>query len=272
MTGAARPSPFLSRVERFAVAGSTNDIVRDWLAAGTPEVCLAIAAEQTAGRGREGRTWIAPVGCALLLSLGFRPTWLAPERTWRLVAVGALAMAEAAESVVGLPAGRIRLKWPNDLVIDDAGLGVRKVAGLLGETDGLGTADPRVVVGIGINTDWPAEAFPPPLAGSMTSLREVAGDRLVDQAALEDAFLERLEAGIDALRAGDFDGSGWAARQVTTGRTIRLERPDAAADPVRATGVDPETGALLIEGGGAVVVGEISHVRLGDADPVASGV
>ena len=73
-------SPFLARQERFDVVGSTNDIVRDWLAGGVPEVCLAVADEQSAGRGREGRTWTAPRGQALLLSLGFRPTWLAPER------------------------------------------------------------------------------------------------------------------------------------------------------------------------------------------------
>ncbi len=68
---------FLARSERFAEVGSTNDVVRDWLADGTPEVCLAIADEQSAGRGRDGRTWVAPPGAALLLSLGFRPTWLA---------------------------------------------------------------------------------------------------------------------------------------------------------------------------------------------------
>ena len=94
---------FLARQEQFAVVGSTNDVVRDWLAAGTPEVCLAVADEQTSGRGREGRTWIAPAGGALLLSLGFRPTWLAPDRVWRLAASASLAMAEAAEHVAGLP-------------------------------------------------------------------------------------------------------------------------------------------------------------------------
>src|SRR6187397_2595423 len=118
---------FLARQERFALVGSTNDVVRDWLTAGTPEVCLAVADEQSAGRGRDGRTWQAPAGAALLLSLGFRPTWLAPERA-------------------------IRLKWPNDLVAETVGLAVpvapeaptdiRKLAGVLGETAGLGTDDP----------------------------------------------------------------------------------------------------------------------------------
>src|SRR6185503_18578150 len=62
---------FLSRRERFDRVGSTNDVVRAWLGEGTPEVCLAVADEQTAGRGREGREWVAPPGRALLLSLGF---------------------------------------------------------------------------------------------------------------------------------------------------------------------------------------------------------
>ena len=109
---------FLARQEQFAVVGSTNDVVRGWLADGTPEVCLAVADEQTAGRGREGRTWVAPAGGALLLSLGFRPTWLAPDRVWRLAATVSLAMAEAAEHVAGLPERTIRLKWPNDLVVE----------------------------------------------------------------------------------------------------------------------------------------------------------
>ena len=79
-----RPRP---RREQFDRVGSTNDVVRGWLAAGEPEVCLAVAGEQTAGRGRNGRTWSAPPGAALLLSLGFRPAWLAPDRVWRLAAI-----------------------------------------------------------------------------------------------------------------------------------------------------------------------------------------
>ena len=79
---------------------------------------------------------------ALLLSLGFRPTWLAPDRVWRLAAIVSLAMAEAAEAVAGLPDGAIRLKWPNDLVVERTGRGVRKLGGVLGETDGPGHGRP----------------------------------------------------------------------------------------------------------------------------------
>ena len=257
----------LARRERFAVVGSTNDVVRGWLADGTPEVCLAVADEQASGRGRDGRSWVAPAGAALLLSLGFRPSWLVPERVWRLAAVVTLAMAEAAESVAGLASGVIRLKWPNDLVIVDPD-GVRKLAGILGETDGLGGPDPRAVIGIGLNTDWPATAFPADLAPSMTSLREMTGDRPIDHDPLLAAFIDRLAVGIEGLRGGRFDETGWSDRQITTGRWIDVVAPDGSVASVRALGVDAASGALVVvdrEGAGGsrqVIVGEIRHIRL----------
>ena len=290
--------PFIARLARFQRVGSTNDVVRDWLAAGVEEVAVAVADEQTAGRGRNGRTWTAPPGAALLVSAGFRPAYLPPDRAWRLAAIIALAMADAAEDAAGLATGTIRLKWPNDLVIVAAGPGaslgvadpgaaeararlsapleIRKLAGILGETEGLGTDDPRAVVGIGINADWPAADFPADLAASMTSLRDASGGRPIDRDALLDGFLDRLETRLEALRGGRFDVAGWAERQVTTGRLVRLEGPDGAAQLVRATGVDGASGAILVEepdraGGGAeraVLAGEISHLRLPTAGPV----
>lgn len=269
-------APFIARQERFALVGSTNDVVRDWLKAGEREVCLAVADEQSAGRGRENRTWSAPAGRALLLSLGFRPTWLAPDRVWRLAGTVALAMADAAEEVAGLKDGTIRLKWPNDLVIEDEGRqespeAVRKLAGVLGETDGLGTADPRAVVGIGINADWPAAEFPAALATSMTSLREASGGRPIDLALLLDAFTARLEVRIAALRGGRFDVADYVARQLTNGRLVRLEGHDGRSEVVRALRVDPVAGALVVEdpeapgGERQVVSGEIRHLRLDEA-------
>ena len=287
---------FLARREQFAVVGSTNDVVRGWLADGTPEVCLAVADEQTAGRGREGRTWLAPPGAALLLSLGFRPSWMAPVAVWRLAATTSLAMIESAEATAGLPAGTIRLKWPNDLVIESSGEWLagaspstsegsaatsrfqsRKLAGVLGETDGLGGPDPRAVIGLGLNTDWAATDFPPDLAGTMTSLREASAGSAIDHGALLDGFLDRLETRIASLRDGRFDETDWAERQLTTGRDVDLIGPDGAVMTVRALGVDGMTGALLVadpdapNGERGVVVGEIQHVRLAVTDPAATG-
>ncbi len=139
-----------------------------------------VADEQTAGRGRDGRTWQAPPGAAppLLASASGR-TWLAPDRTWQLAAIVSLAMADAAEEVAVLSDRAIRLKWPNDLVVETGGE-VRKLGGVLGETIGLGTGDPRAIVGIGLNADWAAAEFPPELAATMTSLREASSGRPID--------------------------------------------------------------------------------------------
>ncbi|GAC1674676.1 MAG: biotin--[acetyl-CoA-carboxylase] ligase [Candidatus Limnocylindrales bacterium] len=278
--------PAIGRQERFASVGSTNDVVRGWLANGAPEICLALADEQTAGRGRNGRRWVAPPGAGLLLSLGLRPTWLPADRAWRLAATVSLAMADAAEEVAGLPDRAVRLKWPNDLVIvtdghgralDPLGLAgrpgeatARKLGGVLGETEGLGTADPRVIVGIGVNVDWPAASVPSDLIGLMTSLRQASGERPIDMILLLDAFTSRFEARIEALFGGRFDVADWVDRQVTTGRRVDLVGPDGSVDTVSARGVDPLTGALRVaaptaadpDAERAVVVGEIRHVRL----------
>jgi BirA family biotin operon repressor/biotin-[acetyl-CoA-carboxylase] ligase len=259
-----------SRLEWVGRVGSTNDVVRDWLRAGTPEVCVAVADEQTTGRGRNGRTWTAPAGAAVLCSLGFRPSWLAPDRAWQLAAIVALAMAEAAEGVSGLEPGAIRLKWPNDLVIEHArGAGeggVAKVAGVLGETDGLGTPDPRAVIGIGINAAWQRSEFPPEIAADMTSLAEASGRVDIDRRALLDAFLGFIEPRVRDLQTSRFDATAWADRQLTNGRPIRLELPDGGIETVLATGVDGASGALVVADGNGrerrVLVGEIRHLRL----------
>jgi BirA family biotin operon repressor/biotin-[acetyl-CoA-carboxylase] ligase len=281
--------PFISRQERFPSVGSTNDVVRAWLAEGVPEVCLAVADEQTAGRGREGRTWQAPPGAGLLCSIGFRPTWLAPDRAWRLAAIVSLAMADAAEEVAGLPDQAIRLKWPNDLVVEttglagvklanasgpaanallDAPLAVRKLGGVLGETIGLGSADPRVIIGLGINADWAEADFPAELAGSMTSLRVASNGRPIELADLFAAFIDRVEARTIALRGGHFDVADWTARQLTSGRPVRLDLPDGSSLETRALGVDTGSGGLVIEdldvpaGERIILTGEIEHLRL----------
>jgi BirA family biotin operon repressor/biotin-[acetyl-CoA-carboxylase] ligase len=269
---------FLSRSEQFRSVESTNDIVRDWLTAGTAEVCLAVADEQTAGRGRSGRAWLAPSGAALLLSLGFRPTYLAADRLWRLSAVVSLAMLDAAEEVAGLRTGMLRLKWPNDVVVERPE-GLRKLAGVLGETEAVGTHEQLAVVGVGVNADWPRQSFPPALAGSMTSLREVSGGRPIDSGRLLEAFLLRLEPRVLALREGLFDIAGWHERQMTTGRVVRLEDSGGESVEALAVGVDGASGALIVQDcqGGPereVVAGEITHVRLAEtaADCAAAGV
>ena len=130
------------------------------------------------------------------------------------------------------------------------------------------------MVGLGLNTDWVAAAYPPELSATMTSLREASNGRPIDHVALLDAFLGRLEVRIEGLRGGRFDIADWTERQLTTGRDVDLIAPDGSVETVRALGVDAASGALVVEDGDAsdgerlVVVGEIRHVRL--ASPTAT--
>jgi BirA family biotin operon repressor/biotin-[acetyl-CoA-carboxylase] ligase len=278
----------VARLERFAVVSSTNDVVRDWLAAGVPEVCVAVADHQQAGRGRQGRSWVAPAGTGLLLSLGTRPAWIDPGRAWRVAAVVSLAAAEAAEAASGLAPGTIRLKWPNDLVVDEhaaggdddgdgrartAGgraaapcAGCRKLGGVLAEGSDLGGPDPRLVVGLGLNVDWEAGRFPPDLAAAMTSLRVLAG-RPVSREDVLAAFLERAKVHLDALRDGRFALDGWAARQLLPGTSVRLTGSGGADGEWRVLAVDDTSGALVVADPAAaggerrVMAGEAVHVR-----------
>jgi BirA family biotin operon repressor/biotin-[acetyl-CoA-carboxylase] ligase len=258
-------TPFISRLERFASVPSTQPIVRGWLDAGEAEVAVAVADEQTAGRGRLGRTWTAPAGAALLASAGFRPVDLPARHAWRLAATVSLAMLDAAEDVAGLRDGTLGLKWPNDIVADGADGLLRKVAGVLGEAS---LDDDRVdvaVVGLGVNADWPLELFPADLAPSMTSLRELSGGRPIDRDVLLDAWLDHLEPRYEALRLGRFDAGAWSARQRTTGHTVEVDGPEGRLT-AQAAGVDPETGALLVADPGgstrAIDSGEVTRCRV----------
>jgi BirA family biotin operon repressor/biotin-[acetyl-CoA-carboxylase] ligase len=250
---------FPSRIEHFRAVDSTQRVVREWLAQGEPEVCVAVAAYQTAGRGRNDREWVAPPGAALLLSVGFRPENLEPAHAWRLPAIVALAMRDAAEAVAGLKDGTLWLKWPNDIVADAHDGGIRKVAGVLGESVASGDRVESAVVGIGINTDWKMTDFPWAIAPNMNSLRELSGKRPIDNDQLLEAFIDRLEPRYEALKRGTFDAGGWSAAQRTTDRTVVVE-VEGGSVTGKGEGVDPESGALLVRSD----FGERVHVDSGE--------
>jgi BirA family biotin operon repressor/biotin-[acetyl-CoA-carboxylase] ligase len=237
---------FPNRIEPFRAVDSTQHVVRDWLAAGAAEVCVAVADYQTAGRGRYEREWVAPPGAALLLSIGFRPTELAAAHAWRLAAVVALAMRDAAEDVAGLKDGTLWLKWPNDIVADAHDGGIRKVAGVIGESVASGERVGSAVVGIGVNTNWKMTDFPWAIAPTMDSLHELSGKRPIDNEALLQGFLDRLEPRYEALLSGRFDNGGWSAAQRTTGRTVVVYAGESSVTG-KGVGVDPESGALLVQ-------------------------
>jgi BirA family transcriptional regulator, biotin operon repressor / biotin---[acetyl-CoA-carboxylase] ligase len=147
------------------------------------EGTVAVAEEQTAGRGRLGRRWHAPAGTSILCSILLRPA-APPERLPELTLVAARACADAVAGVSGLAA---TVKEPNDVLI-----GGRKTAGILGEA-----REGHVVLGIGINVNVAASQLPHRVEIPATSLLEESG-HAVERAPLLAALLERLEYGYHA--------------------------------------------------------------------------
>jgi BirA family biotin operon repressor/biotin-[acetyl-CoA-carboxylase] ligase len=241
-------APATWTVRNFETLDSTNRYAlaaaRDGAAAGL----VVVAEEQTAGRGRLGRIWIAPPGAALLVSVLLRPA-LAPDQLHLLTAAGSLAMAEAVEDACGL---RPDLKWPNDLLVGD-----RKLGGVLAEADIDGRDVRAVVVGIGLNVQW--DDFPPELAEIATSCSAETGGQ-VSRAAVLDAFLVRA-----SVRFSDPDAAfvEYRTRLGTLGRAVRV---DLASGPVQGIAVDvAPDGTLLVEtadqGIVEVTAGDVVHLR-----------
>ena len=153
------------------------------LAVDAPEGAVAVAEEQTAGRGRLGRSWLAPPRTSVLVSVNLRPN-VPSARLPELTVVSGEAVAGAIAKETGLQPG---VKFPNDVLI--AG---RKVAGILAEA-----RDGRVVLGIGINANLAPEQLPQDVDTPPTSL-QIEHGAPVDRAKLLAAVLVRLETAYDA--------------------------------------------------------------------------
>jgi BirA family biotin operon repressor/biotin-[acetyl-CoA-carboxylase] ligase len=236
------------RIRRFEDIDSTNRYALDAARAGEPPGLVVVADHQHAGRGRRGRTWTAPAGSSLLVSLLLAPP--GTDDAHVLTMAAALALQDAVSDVAGVDAA---LKWPNDLVVED-----RKLAGLLAEADVRGGTVQRIVVGIGCNVGW--VDFPSELTGSATSCAREAGHD-VDRGMLLDALLRFLAARLDAL---DDVPTDYRTRLSTIGRTVRVELSEGAVEGV-ATDIDA-SGRLVVQrarGDPAVVaVGDVVHLRL----------
>ena len=193
--------------------GSTNDRARELAIAGAPHGTLVTAAEQSAGRGRQGRTWSAPAGHALLMSLLVRD----PPRLIPLIA--AVAVAETVGDVA-------TIKWPNDVQVDG-----RKVAGILVEGR---PQEHWAVVGIGLNVAIRLEELPP-------ELHETAATMGLEPRDVE-GVLARLLAALEAWSARDEAAvlEAWRGRDALRGQQIRWAQGSGRAD-----GID-EHGRLVV--------------------------
>ena len=249
-----------------------------------------MADHQTAGRGRLGRRWEAPPGANLLLSVLLRPALDVGQRHLATTAVALAAVdaiGEAREArearrearerrsggTVGAGELAVGIKWPNDLVAADG----RKVAGVLAEADlapGAPAAPagpdlpPPVVVGIGINVNWPAtdEDLPVELRGSAASLRQLCGTE-IDREALLDALLAALGPRVVALASES--GREQLARDLrsgctTIGETVQVILPGESFVGTALSVTDD--GHLVVDVQGTrrtVVAGDVVHLRPG---------
>ena len=159
-----RRSAFGKRVHHFFKTGSTNDIAFDLGQAAEPHGALVVAEEQTAGRGRAGRSWHSEKASGVYMSLLLRPA-LSPMHAPLLTLLSGLALRDAVLEETGLAPD---LRWPNDLLM--AG---KKCGGILTEMHAEPDRVHFVVVGIGVNVNH--SALPPEIAGIATSLRMVTG-------------------------------------------------------------------------------------------------
>ena len=222
----------------YRVTDSTNARARELAGGGAPHGTIVTAGEQTAGRGRQGRTWSAPAGRALLCSIVVRdPVALLP------LAAG-VAVAEVAETAVAAVAGaeaaraEARLKWPNDVLV-----GGRKVAGILVEGR---PQEGWAVVGIGLNVALAPEDFP-------TELRERAGTLGLVPADIEPTLselLRRLEGWISVDAASLVEAV--RERDALLGLEVRWAGGRGVGAGIDAGGrllVETDTGTMALDAG-----------------------
>jgi BirA family biotin operon repressor/biotin-[acetyl-CoA-carboxylase] ligase len=223
---------------------STNQRAKELADAGAIHGTVVTADEQTAGRGRQGRSWVAPPGSAVLMSVVVRDL----DSMTMLPLAAALAVADAAEACAPVSCA---IKWPNDVWIER-----RKLAGIL--VEGRPAAG-WAVVGIGLNVLTPREAFPPELQDTATSLAVASeGEAPPTVPAVLAALLLALDHWLAADPAEVV--AAWRERDALAGERIRWGDGDGVA-----AGID-DSGSLLVDtdsGRVALGAGEVHLERVG---------
>ncbi len=236
-------------VRRYDEVDSTNRVVAELAREGAPDGVVVVADHQTAGRGRRGRTWVAPPASSLLVSVLLRPQSEPPALT---TVAASLAASDALADVAGVEPA---LRWPNDLYA-----GGRKLGGILAEVVENGA----VVLGVGVNLRWPS-GVPAPLAGLAVSAEEVANRTVVRDELLATflAHLERRDGALATASGRQRTLEDYRAHCETLGRSVRATLPGGRALVGTATAVDA-SGRLVLDGGGAptvLAVGDVVHLR-----------
>jgi len=243
-----------SKFHYFEKIDSTNSYARRLADAGAPEGEVVIAERQFEGRGRLGRSWESPPYCNLYFSLLLRPA-LAPVHAPQITLMAAVALADTVAAFVVEPPV---IKWPNDILLQG-----KKVAGILTESSCDAKHIEFVILGIGVNLNFPRERMPETIRDRATSLMEVGGKSFS-----RENFLRRLIQDLDRcygiLEDFGFDAIAprWEAYFALRGRRVRVEMIDEVISGT-ATGIDGD-GALLLEAEDGV----LRRVLAGDVVPL----
>ena len=236
-------------VDALTECDSTNSELMRRADGGAPSGSVVVADRQSAGRRRRGRSWLSEPGRSLTFSVLWRFTGRADRLAGLSLAVG-VALARALE---GLGGSGIALKWPNDVILQTAGVHA-KLAGILVElsTDRRGTV---AVIGIGLNLEAPSGELPQPAAGLAEAMV-----RLPDRHVVLAAILGELVATLDAFAVDGFAGqkSAWLARHAWQDCAVRVFGDGGAQRDGLCRGVDDD-GALLLEHGG-----QLERIHAGD--------
>jgi BirA family biotin operon repressor/biotin-[acetyl-CoA-carboxylase] ligase len=237
---ASRRGCFGDPVYFFNETGSTNDVAALLAEHGAPEGAIVIAASQSAGRGRFGRTWFSPEGAGLYVSLVCRNPQAAPL----LTLAGGVAVADGIRAATALP---VFIKWPNDIVTGERGRARRKLAGILAEASTGADGLQYVILGFGVNLR-PA-AFPVALADRATSVETELG-RAADAAAVLAETLTAFRTFFDRLVAGDRQEvlARWRELAPSSRGTVVEWTTPAGDRRGTSAGIDDD-GALLVRVG-----------------------
>lgn len=252
-----RSGSLWSVVDVVAQTGSTNADLAAAARGGAPSGTVLVADHQSAGRGRLGRTWMAPPGSSIAMSVLLRSEVARERWSWLPLLTG-LAVSDGLRQACDLPAD---LKWPNDVLVAD-----RKICGVLAER--VDTDDgPAVVLGMGINVSLTAAELPVPTATSVTlALAELgAADIPVSRTAIVTTVLVSLARILQQWADTDSRAVAVAYRERcgTLGRDVRVDLDDGTSVHGTAESVDAD-GRLVLRvdhGRRSFAAGDVLHLR-----------
>ncbi|MEF3301765.1 biotin--[acetyl-CoA-carboxylase] ligase [Paenibacillus sp. GYB003] len=224
-------------IKLFDTVESTQTIAHKLAEQGAPEGTLVLAEQQTAGRGRMGRSWHSPKSKGVWMSLVLRPQ-VPLHFTPQLTLLVAVALCRTIRRIEPLP---VAIKWPNDLLIDG-----KKISGILLESSAEDERLLYVIAGVGVSVNLRREDYPDELAEVATSLSIASGGKEWSRSELIRTFLEQFEQLYALYNEEGFEPirSAWEALAVSLGRPIRARTPKGSVEGV-AESID-DMGALIV--------------------------